>query len=67
MKSAANVCKVVYYMRTAPRDMIEELVKSFDEDLREVLGEVIGWRLDDEHWKQAGLRVARGGLGVRGV
>ena len=48
LKSTASVWKVVYYMRTAPREVIEELLKYFDAKLRDVLGEVIGWRLDND-------------------
>ena len=53
LKNAANVCKVVYLVRTTPRSIAHEFLQEFDDELREVLGQVVGWRLDATQWEQA--------------
>ncbi len=34
LRKAGHGCRVVYYLRTTPRDLIEEFVREFDENLK---------------------------------
>ena len=65
LKGAGNVCRVLYYLRAIPGDMIQGFVKQFDNELRSVLEDVVGLPLSDAQWAQAGLGVRCGGLGVK--
>lgn len=50
LRSCANVCKVVYHVRAVPREMLEQLLCDFDQELREVVGEVVGLTLQGSQW-----------------
>ena len=45
--NCANVCKIVFLLRAAPRAMIEPLLVEFDEELRQLLEEVVGLGLGE--------------------
>ena len=64
LRGAADVCRVVYYLRTVPGELLSYFAESFDEELRATLEEVVGLRLSDVQWEQATLGVKCGGLGV---
>ena len=63
-RKAGHGCRIVYYMRTCPRDLIKEFVNEFDDDLRGTLESVVGLAIDDRQWDQACLRVKQSGLGL---
>ena len=64
LRRAGHGCRVVYYLRTTPRDFIEEFVKEFDDELKQTLQVVLGLPLTDEQWEQAALSVKQSGLGL---
>eukprot|EP00973_Karenia_brevis_P028255 3893536-Karenia_brevis.AAC.1 len=64
LRGAGDGCRVVYYLRTIPRDMIEQFVLEFDGELRRTFGEIVGLALSDEQWEQATLGVKRSGMGI---
>ncbi len=49
------MCKVMYLMRTIPRDMIGDLLKSFDDNVRGTFEKLMGRGLTDFEWAQAKL------------
>ena len=65
LRTAANVCKILYITRTTPRDMIEGLLEGFDISLMHAVEEVIGLRLEEKQCMQVELRVGDSGLGLR--
>eukprot|EP00973_Karenia_brevis_P051636 7170916-Karenia_brevis.AAC.1 len=42
LKGAGDACRVVYYLRTTPVDMIKPFVEEFDCELRRTFEEIIG-------------------------
>ena len=65
LRNCANVCRVVYYCRAVPRDMLSNLLDELDQELREVVEEVLGLTLQENQWAQATLPVRDGGLGLQ--
>ena len=64
LRKTGHVCRVLYYLRSTPRDLIEEFIKEFDDSLRRTFETVVGLATSDEQWEQAGLRVKEAGLGL---
>ena len=64
LRQAGDGCRIVYYLRTTPRDMIEEFIQTFDADLRDTFQSIVGLVLDDRQWEQASYSVKRSGLGL---
>ena len=64
LRKAGHGCRVIYYLRTTPRELIEEFVSEFDGALRRTFEVVVGLATNDEQWEQAGLRVKQAGLGL---
>ena len=64
LRKAGHGCRVVYYLRTTPRDIIQEFVKEFDEELRETFQVVMGVSITDLQWDQASFGVKESGLGL---
>jgi len=64
LRKAGHGCRILYYLRSTPRDLIEEFIKEFDESLRYTFETVVGLVTSDEQWEQAGLRVKESGLGL---
>jgi hypothetical protein len=64
LRKAGHGCRVVYYLRTTPRELMEEFVDKFDGPLRRTFEVVGGLATSNEQWEQAGLRVKQGGLGL---
>jgi hypothetical protein len=65
LRQAAGVCKVMYLMRTTPRDMICDLLGRFDDKVRGTFEELMGRGLTYFEWAQAELPIKRGGAGLR--
>eukprot|EP00973_Karenia_brevis_P071713 9965703-Karenia_brevis.AAC.1 len=42
LKGAGDACRVVYYLRTTPADMIKPFIQEFDNELRRTFEEVVG-------------------------
>eukprot|EP00973_Karenia_brevis_P019599 2688776-Karenia_brevis.AAC.1 len=63
LKGAGDACRVVYYLRTTPADMIREFISEFDEELRNTFEEVVGLVLSDDQWRRATLGVKFSGVG----
>jgi len=64
LRKAGHGCRVVYYLRTTPRDLIEEFVQEFDEELKQTFQLIMGFVVSDEQWEQASMRVKGSGLGL---
>jgi len=64
LRKTGHGCRVLYYLRSTPRDLIEEFVKDFDASLRSTFENVVGLATSDAQWEQAGLRVKESGLGL---
>ena len=64
LRGAGDVCRVVYYLRTMPGEMLSFFAEGFDYELRCVLEDIVGLRLNDVQWDQATLGVKVGGLGI---
>ena len=60
MRRAGHGCRILYYLRTTPRDLIPQFVSRFDHELRDTLEEVLGLALDDAQWEQASFPSNRG-------
>ena len=65
LRQAAGVCKVQYFMRTTPVDMIRALFEGFDQTQKQVFEQLVGMELDETQWTQAQLPIKLGGCGVR--
>ena len=64
LRGAGHGCRIVYYLRCCPRDLIEEFVSRFDGELRRTLESVVGLVLSDQQWEQATLPVKDSGVGL---
>ena len=64
LRKTGHGCRVLYYLRSTPRDLIEDFVKEFDDNLRSTFESVVGLATSEEQWEQAGLRVKESGLGL---
>ena len=64
LRKAGHGCRVLYYLRTTPREMIADFVQEFDAELRETLEAVAGLSLDEGQWERSGMRVKQSGLGL---
>eukprot|EP00973_Karenia_brevis_P026281 3624646-Karenia_brevis.AAC.1 len=42
LRGAGDACRVVYYLRTTPVDMIKPFIQEFDNELRRTFEEVVG-------------------------
>ena len=67
LRKAGHGCRVVYYLRTTPRDMIEEYIQEFDEELKQTFQVIMGFAVSDEQWEQASFSVKESGLGLCGA
>ena len=63
LKGAGDACRVVYYLRTSPLDILKPFVAEFDSELRDAVDEVLGVNLSEGQWEQATLGVKQGGMG----
>ena len=63
LRKAGHGCRVVYYLRTTPRDLIQEFVQEFDVELRETFQVVLGVSITDLQWDQASFGVKGVGAG----
>eukprot|EP00973_Karenia_brevis_P014662 2000509-Karenia_brevis.AAC.1 len=64
LKGAGDACRVVYYLRTTPADMIRPFIQDFDRELRGAFEEVVGLALSDEQWDQSTLGIKSSGMGI---
>ena len=64
LRKAGHGCRVIYYLRTTPRELIPGFVTEFDGELRDALQSVLGLVLDDKQWEQASFAVKQSGLGL---
>ena len=64
LRKAGHGCRVLYYLRTCPRDFIAEFVQEFDDHLKVAFETVVGLATSDAQWEQAGFRVKQSGLGL---
>eukprot|EP00973_Karenia_brevis_P088638 12290314-Karenia_brevis.AAC.1 len=64
MKGAGDACRIVYYPRTTPVDMIKPFVEEFDCELRRTVEEMLGLVLSDEQWLQCTLGIKKSGVGI---
>ena len=47
LKGAGDVCRVLYYLRSVPSDLMQGFIRQFDSELRSTLEDVVGLRLSD--------------------
>jgi len=64
LRKTGHGCRVLYYLRTTPRDLIQDFVRDFDEELKATFESVVGLACTEGQWDQAGLRVKQAGLGL---
>ena len=64
LKRAGNACRVLYYVRCCPTDMVGYLVDQFDLDLKQTFEDIVGFRVNDSQWDQAALGVKMGCMGI---
>ena len=64
LKGAGNACRILYYIRCCPTDMVGYLVDQFDEGLRQAFEDIVGFRVNDSRWDQAALGVKVAGMGI---
>ena len=64
LKGAGNACRVLYYVRCCPTDMVGYLVDQFDAELKRTFEDIVGFGVDDSQWDQAALGVKMGGMGI---
>eukprot|EP00973_Karenia_brevis_P024177 3337719-Karenia_brevis.AAC.1 len=62
LKGAGDACRVVYYLRTTPADMIGSFLREFDSELRHTFEGVVGLILSDEQWQQCTLGIKSAGI-----
>ena len=64
LRNALGIPKVVYLLRTSPCFQ-SNLLQEFDSLLLKTLQTILNIDFSSQHWKQASLPVAYGGLGIR--
>ena len=64
LRKAGHGCRVLYYLRTCPRDLIAEFVDEFDDNLRSTFESVVSLATSEGQWEQAGFKVKQSGLGL---
>ena len=64
-RKCADVAKVSYVMRCSGDRLDEDLLKEFDEGLRNAVENTLGGAVKDDSWLQATTAVPTGGLGFR--
>ena len=64
LRKAGHGCRVLYYLRACPRDLIAEFVQEFDDNLRGTFEAVVALATSAEQWEQAGFKVKQSGLGL---
>ena len=55
LRGAGHGCRIVYYLRCCPSDLIAVFVSRFDGELRRTFESVVGLVLSDQQWEQASL------------
>ena len=64
LRHSSSYTKLSYSMRVKPPSLHLQALQDFDEAARLTLEQIGGLQLTDGAWRQAGLRVAVGGLGL---
>jgi hypothetical protein len=64
LKGAGNACRVLYYVRCCPTDMVGHFINQFDAELRQTFEDIVGFRVNESQWDQAALGVKVGGMGI---
>jgi hypothetical protein len=64
LRKAGHGCRVVYYLRSTPTDIISDFVHQFDVELKHTFEVVMGLVVNDEQWEQASYPVKESGLGL---
>ena len=64
LRNSLAIPKLLYLLRSSPA-LLSEILKSYDEMLRSVLGTITNTHLHNTAWSQASLPVKAGGLGIR--
>ncbi|XP_049871788.1 uncharacterized protein LOC126370808 [Pectinophora gossypiella] len=67
LRGSLSLPKLTYLIRTSPTWLFPQEVADIDEVLRCSLEDIINISLGEREWRQAGLPVRHGGLGVRRV
>ena len=65
LRHCASYTKLTYSMRVTPPAAHVAALQQFDSRVRSTLEQLGGLQLTDRAWRQASLRVAAGGLGLR--
>jgi hypothetical protein len=64
LRHSLSLPSMLHILRTA-RCVDHPLLRTFDEQLRQCLSEILNVSLDDKRWLQASLPIKAGGLGIR--
>ena len=67
LRSCASFGKIVFSLRTTASELHEEALRDFDDAVRACFESFSGLHPDATQWKQAGLAMHAGGLGLRGA
>jgi hypothetical protein len=65
LRFCLSLPKIAYSLRTCPTQLIENVLRRFDDLQREALSVIVGHPLHDASWSQASLPINMGGMGIR--
>ena len=65
LQNCFSMPKLTYFLRTAPCFSEEDLLRKYDNTIKNCLIDILNIPLLDHAWNQATLPVAKGGLGLR--
>jgi hypothetical protein len=64
LRKTGHGCRVVYYLRSSPKDIMNEFIHQFDAELKHTFETVMGIIVNDEQWEQASYPGKESGLGL---
>ena len=65
LKSCFSIPKLTYFIRSAPTFKAMDVLKLYDEKIKQTLQSILNVELKENAWHQSSLPVKRGGLGIR--
>lgn len=65
MKLCHSFCKVIYFMRTVPSNLIIESLSAFNNRIRSTFEKMLAISISDDTWNHISLSIYNGGLGIR--
>jgi hypothetical protein len=65
LKLCHSFCKVIYYMRTVPSNLIMKSLVEFNNRIRKTTEKMLSISINDDCWDHISLSIFNGGLGIR--